>query len=230
MTRGQTSLPAVGVALVLLVTTTIFAVTVADEQLRSSRTASLERQAATAVADSLVSARSGVTRRGNVLDAGALQGLDAATLTAEHGLPTHAAVRVSVGNRVLVARGGARQGSRIDRIALIENRSSRTLEPPFRTSRRVTLPRRTPNVTLRLAPAGNTTIDQVLVGSRVMLSRAAGLNGTYVVDVPRYRTATLVFDGSGRLEPGDVRITYYPARTEKTTLTVAVERWGVTNG
>lgn len=112
----------------------------------------------------------------------------------------------------------------------MENRTSRTLEPPFRTTRRVTLPRRTPNVTLRLAPAGNTTIDRVRAGGRVALDRATGLNGTYVVDVPRFRTVTLKFESSGRLVRGDVRVTYYPARTEKTTLTVTVDRQGAANG
>jgi hypothetical protein len=229
MMRAQTSLPAIGVALVLLVTAATVAV-VADERLRSSRAATLERQAAASVADSLVSAQSGVTRRGNVFDAGALERLDAERLTGEHGLRADSAVRVSVGDRVLVARGSATGGSRIDRIALLESRSVRTLEPPFRTTRRVTLPRRTPNVTLHLEPGGNTTIDRVRVGGKVVLSRRTGLNGTYVVDVPRFRTATLGFEGNGRLERGDVRVTYYPARTEKTTLTVAIDRWGAADG
>jgi hypothetical protein len=230
MMRAQTSLPAVGVALVLLVTTATFAVAFADERLGSSRARTLERQAAAAVADSLVSAQSAVTRRGNVLDAGALERLDAGDLTTEHGLHGDSAVRVSVGERVLVARGSASGGRRVERIVLIENRSRRTIEPPFRTTRRVTLPRRTPNVTLQLAPAGNTTIDRVRVGGRVVLSRGAGLNGTYSVDVPRFRTATLGFESSGRLERGDVSVTYYPARTEKTTLSVTVDRWGAADG
>jgi hypothetical protein len=230
MTRAQTSLPAIGVALLLLVTTTTVAVAFADERLHASRTAALERQSAAAVADSLVRTTAGVTRRENVLDARGLDRLDAGTLTAEHGLHPDSAVRVNVGDRVLVARGSVSSGSRVERIALIENRSSRTLEPAFRTTRRVTLPRRTPNVTVHLAPAGNTTIDRVRVGGRVVLSRAAGLNGSFVVEVPRYRTATLGFEGDGRVERGDVRVTYYPARTEKAMLTVVIDRWGAADG
>jgi hypothetical protein len=220
----------VGIALVLLVVTTTVAIAVADERLRSSRVQTLERGEAAAVADSLVGHRSGVAERANVIDADALERLDVATLTADHGLHPNSAVRVTVDSRVVAGRGSPSRGTRIERIVLIENRSSRTIDPPFRRTRQVTLPRRTPNVTLRLAPAGNTTIDRVRVGGRVVLSRTDGLNGTYVVDVPRYRTPTLAFESSGRLAPGDVRVTYYPARTEKARLTVAVDRWGVPNG
>jgi RNase P/RNase MRP subunit p29 len=131
---------------------------------------------------------------------------------------------------VLAARGTAKAGTRIERLVLVERRTARTVEPSFRSTRRVTLPRRTPNATIEVEPAGNTTVDRVRVDGRVILDRPAGLNGTYTVGVPRYRTATLEFEGTGRLDRGDVRVTFYPARTRKARLVVAVERRGVGDG
>lgn len=228
--RAQTSLPALGIALLLLVSTTLFAMVVAEEQLRTSGSAALERETATSVADALVAAESPVTHRANVVDNDTLAALDAATLESTFGLESTAGIRVGLSNRTLVSQGAVDGGTTIERIVLVEDRSRRTLTPRFRATRNVTLPRRTPNATLELSPSGNTTIEVVRVDGRVVLENPAGLADTHTVPVSRYRTATLAFEGSGTLSSGDVRVTYYPARTRKATLSVTVKRFGDPDG
>lgn len=228
--RAQTSLPAVGVALVVLVTTTLFAVTVADEQLEASRGTALERESAMGLADSLVAADASVTRRANVLAGGALESLDPGTLEAVHGLEPTAGVELRLDGRPILSRGAPADGSTIERIVLIERRSARAIVPRFNTTRAVTLPRRTPNATVRLSPSGNTTVTRILVDERVLRRDPGGLEGVHIVPTSRFETPTLRFQGPGSLSRGDVRVTYYPARTRKATLSVTVRRWGEPDG
>lgn len=228
--RAQTSLPALGIALVVLVSTTVFAVGVATEQLDSSRTQALERADAMAVSDALVAPESEATVRTNVLDVAALRSLSPAALEARYGLDADAGVRVRLGTETLLRRGTAGSGTTVERIVLIENRSRRTIVPTFRQSAEVTLPRRTPNVTLQIRPSGNTTVETVRANGRIVLDNPAGLQGRFDLPVSRFETATLGFAGTGRLSSGDVRVSYWPARTRKSRLRVTVQRWGGAGG
>jgi hypothetical protein len=214
----------------LLVSTTVFAVAVAEERLASSRDETLERGSAAGLADSLVAADATVTRRASVVEPGALETLDPATLEAAHGLEPTAGVEIRLDGRPVVSRGATDAGSTIERIVLVERRAARTIVPRFNATRAVTLPRRTPNATVTVAPTGNTTVTRVLVNGRIVRRNPGGLGGSYVVETSRYRTATLEFGGSGNLSLGDVRVTYYPARTRKATLSVTVKRWGDAGG
>lgn len=227
--RAQTSLPALGIALVLLVTTSLFAVTVAAEQLETSRSGTLERQDAMGVADALIGADSEATVRANVLGRAALHSLSTATLEARYGLDPHAGVRIQLGTETVVRRGAVEGGATIERIVLIEDRSRRTIVPTFRQSRQVTLPRRTPNVTLRVRP-DNATVETVRVNGRIVLDNPTGLRGRFEVPTSRFETATIEFDGSGRLASGDVRVIYWPARTRKARLHVTIQRGGDAGG
>lgn len=228
--RGQTSLPALGIALVLLVSTSVFAITLAEEQLGTSRGEALERESAVTLADRLVAPDSSITRRANVIDYGALHGLRAATLEARYGVEREAGVRVRLDGRTIVARGTVESGTTIRRLVVVENRTRRTVVPAFRAARNVTLPRRTTNLSLRLTPSGNATIERVRVDGHVMLEDPGGLSGTHTVRVTRYRTPTLGFEGAGNLSRGDVRVTYFPTRARKATLSVTVQRWGAASG
>lgn len=227
--RAQTSLPALGIALVLLVTTSVFAVTVAAEQLEASRSETLERAGAVAVADALIGADSEATVRANVLDRAALRSLSPAALEARYGLDPRAGVRVQLGTETVLRRGSVGAGTTIERIVLIENRSRRTIVPTFRQSGQVTLPRRTPTVTLRVRP-DNATVETVRVNGRIVLDNPTGLRGRFEVSTSRFETATIGFAGSGRLSSGDVRVTYWPARTRKSRLRVTIQRGGAAGG
>ncbi|MFB6311440.1 MAG: hypothetical protein ABEH64_09715 [Salinirussus sp.] len=228
--RAQTSLPAVGLALVVLLAATTAVVAVADEQLRSQMAPSLERADAAAVADALIQESSPLTRRENVLNEKNLDALDAEALVAQFGLDPTNGARITLEDRVLAERGRAAGGSTINRIVLIERRTQRTLEPPFRAGPVVTLPRRSPNVTLRITPGGNRTVNRVRANNRIILANSTGLSGHYTAAVSRHRTITLRFEGGNSLKRGDVGVTYYPARTRKARLTVTVKRRGAVDG
>jgi hypothetical protein len=228
--RAQTSLPALGIALVLLVSTTVFAVAVAEERLASSRDETLERESAAGLADSLVAADATVTRRANVVDPGALGTLDAAQLEGAHGLESTAGVQIRLDGQSVLSRGATEAGSTIERIVLVERRAARTIVPRFNATRVLTLPRRTPNATVTVATRDNATVTGILVDGRVVRRNPGGLAGSHVVQTSRYRTATLEFAGRGNLSRGDVSVTYYPARSRKATLSVTVQRWGDAGG
>lgn len=228
--RGQTSLPALGIALVLLVSTSVFVITVAEEQLGTSRDDALERESVGSLAAALVAADAPVTRRANVIDYESFQRLAGAQLEARYGLNSQSGVRVRLGDRTIVSRGTVGEGTTIRRLVLVENRSRRTVVPAFRATRNVTLPRRTTNVTLAVNPSGNATVETVRVDGRVVLEDPAGLRGTHTLHVTRYRTPTLEFGGAGNLSRGDVRVNYFPTRTRKATLAVTVQRWGAPDG
>lgn len=228
--RAQTSLPALGVALLLLVSTSVFAITVAEEQLRKGQGRTLERESATGLSDALVASDSGVTARANVVDPGRLAGLTAEDLEGRYGLESSAGVRVRLDESTLVERGNSVEGSTLERIVLVYDRSRRTIVPAFTASRNLTLPRRTPNASIRLQPTGSATIETVRVNGRVVLEDPSGLRGIETVPVSRYETARLRFEGAGNLTRGDVRVTYYPARTRKATLSVTVQQWGYPDG
>lgn len=228
--RAQTSLPALGIALILIVATTLFAVSVAAEQLETSRTAALERQDAMTVSDALVAFDADSTVRANVLDAASLRSLSPPALEARYGLESHAGVRLRLGSETVLERGSVDKGTTVERIVLIENRTRRKIVPAFRRTREVTLPRRTTNVSLRIQPRGNVTVETVRANGRIVLENSAGLRGRFEVAVSRYETATLRFLGTGSLSEGDVSVTYWPARTRKSRLRVTVQRWGDRGG
>lgn len=228
--RGQTSLPALGIALVVLVTTTLFALSVADGQLVTADREAVERGSTLALTDRLVAQNSPVTTRENVLRDGALGALSVDDLREAYGLGPESAVRVSLEGESVVEAGDPDGGTTIERIVLVENRTTRTIRPHFDSSRRVTLPRRSPSLSLEINPAGNATVETVRANDAVILEDPGGLSGRYDVRISRYETATLAFDGTGDLTRGDVTVAYRPAGTRKARLRVTVDRWGDSDG
>jgi len=228
--RGQTSLPALGVALVVLVSATLFTVSVAGEQLTGADRDAIERQTAVALSERLVGSTSPVTARENVLRTGALDGVSVRDLRETYGLDRDAAVRVSLDGETVLTAGAPAGGTAVERIVLVQNHTRRTIEPRLDRSRRVTLPRRSSTVTVAIDPTGNSTVETVLANGAVVLRDPDGLSGPYDVDLSRYETATLAFLGTGALRQGDVTITYRPTRTRKASLRVTVQRWGADDG
>lgn len=218
--RAQTSLPALGVAFLLLTAGLVVGITAADSALLSADRPSLDRQAAVGLSDRLVAAEAPLTDRANVLNGSAVEDLTAADLRTEYGLSSDADVRVRLDDRTLARAGDAAGGTRVERIVLVNRRVTRTLTPagPF-----VTLPRRAPRATLAVRPPANTTVRSVLVDDRVVLHNTTGLRGTFRVPLSTYRTTTLRFVATGRLPPGSVEVTYRPAITRKATLAVTVD-------
>jgi hypothetical protein len=220
--RGQTSLPALGLALLVLTAATVVAVAVAGGALAGAERAPLDRQAAVALSDRLTDERAPVTDRANVLNRSRLAALSPSTLRTRYGLAADAAVRVRLDERTLASDGRARDGRTVRRLVLVQDRVERTITPAFDAGNALTLPRRTDRVRLSISPA-NTTVRTVRINEQIELHNTTGLDGTFTVDVSPYETARISLEATGQLSTGAAEIRYYPTRTRKARLVVTVD-------
>lgn len=221
--RGQVSLPAFGIALLIVTGGVVIGITTADAALANADRSPLERQAAVSLSERLVRADAPVAARANVVDGSALSNLSTADLRDRYGLSEDVAVTVRLDDRTLISAADPSDGTTIERIVLVERRENRTLRPALDRARTVTLPRRTPSITLTLRPPENTTVRTVRINGRVRLHNTSGLSGTYDLPVSTAQTAQVQFDALGPLADDSVSIQYYPALTEKARLGVTVD-------
>lgn len=221
--RAQTSLPALGLALLVLTAATFVGVTVANGALAGAERTSLDRQAAVALSDRLTDGRAPITDRANVLDRSRLATLSSSTLHTRYGLAADAAVRVRLDDRTLASDGRARGGRTVRRLVLVQRRVERTITPSFEASNAVTLPRRTDRIRLSISPPPNTTVRTVRIDERIVLHNTSGLAGTFTVGISPYETARVRVEAAGQLSAGTVEIDYYPAQTRKARLEVTVD-------
>lgn len=221
--RGQTSLPALGLALLVLTAATVVAVAVADGALAGAERTPLDRQAAVGLSDRLTDERAPVTDRANVFNRSRLSALSASTLRTRYGLAADAAVRVRLDDRTLASDGRLRDGRSVRRLVLVQDRVERSITPAFDAGTAVTLPRRTDRVRLSISPPVNTTVRTVRVNERIVLHNTSGLEGTFTIDVSPYETARIRVAAAGQLSAGAVAIRYYPTRTRKARLVVTVD-------
>lgn len=221
--RGQTELVALGVAFLLLTGVTVAGVVVANNSLTTAERETLEQQTARTLSERLVSADAPHTVRRNVVANDTLRALDEAQLRTRYNFPDEAAVRLVLGEETIVQTGPTTDGTTVERLVLLERRTTTQIEPAFDNSRTATLPRRTSTVRLTIAPPAGTTVERVFANGRVVLSNGSGLRGTFTVSLSPFETATLRFDAVGVLDAGSVRIAYEPADTTKTTLRVTVD-------
>lgn len=221
-TRSQTELPALGVALVLVTSTVVLGVFLANSALTTAERPSIEKQTAAALSERLVAADAPHTTRQNVLSAQRVKALDERTLRERLNIPDDTDVTVRLGGETLVG-AGVTDGSTTERIVLVERRTQETLSPDFDNSRTVVLPRRTSNATLTIRPPSRTTVERVYANNRIVLSNETGLEGTFDVSLSPFATTTLRFEGVGTLADGSVRIEYAPPETTKARLEVRVD-------
>lgn len=224
MTRAQTNLPALAVALLVVTTVTVLAVGMADRAFVAADRDADERRVAVALSDRLVGSETPLTARPNVLDADEIERLNATRLRALFPVAEGHDVRVRVGDRTAAAAGDPTGGATMRRIVLVENRTPTTLTPGLSaTEPSVTLPRRSPNATLSLSPPDGTTVEAVRANDRVALRNASGLAGRFEVRLSAFETTTLSFETDGPLPAGSVEVTYGPAETRKELLAVTVD-------
>jgi hypothetical protein len=220
--RGQASLPALGIALLLLTATVVLTVGVADRARGDAVRPSESRHVARALSDRLVSPDGPLADRRNVLNRTRLDSLTATSLAAAYPVAADADVHVGVDGTTVAGDPGA-SGPTARRVVLVQNRTTRTITPAFTGSNAMTVPRRTRRVSLALQPPDDVAITRVRAGNRVLLANGTGLAGRFVVHVSRYETTRLRFEATGALPAGSVRATMRPATTTKATLEVTAD-------
>lgn len=222
-TRGQTTLPALAVALVVLTALTGLSLSMADAAIAGADRTPDERRAATAVATHLVSPAGPLADRENVLNQTRVDSFDGTELERVASPAGEYAVTVTLGERTIARTGDPRGGTTVRRIVLVERRSRETVRPDLRDASTVTLPRRASEATVRLDPPDGTTVWTVGANDRVLLHNESGLEGRFDVALVPYETTTVRFRFVGQLHPSNVTISYDAPRTTKTTLAVTVD-------
>lgn len=219
--RAQANLLALLAAIVLIVAVSTVAVAVTDGALADADREPLERQRAAAIADRLVAGDGDLATRENVLDAAAIEALDAETLRDRYAIPESGAVSVRVDGERLVETGEVSDGTTIQRVVLVATRTNRTVTPGLDGRDSATLPRRTPWVAIDIASAAG-DVTTMRVNDRVLLHDPDGLSGSYRVSVSPRVTPTLEFEGDD-LDTGALTVTYAPATARKVVLEVTVD-------
>lgn len=221
--RGQTNLPALGVALLVLTTTAGLGLAFAENAFSSAERPADDRRVAVALSERLVSADAPLTVRPNVVNATAARRVTETSFRRQYPVVGDRSVRVRLGSQTLVDAGDPTGGTTVRRLVQVRREQRRQYEPGFAAGNETTVPRRTDRVRLRLDPPLGTTVTTIRVNGRVVRRNTSGLRGRYRIATSRFETATLRFESSRSLSRGDVRVTYYPARTTKATLAVTVD-------
>ncbi|MFQ3320289.1 MAG: hypothetical protein ACI8UR_000438 [Natronomonas sp.] len=211
--RGQANLPALAIALLVVTTVAGLSLTVADGAFTSAERDATARTTAETVADRLVAADSPVSDRSNVLNGSRLDGEQIDSM-----VPPDADVEVTVDGEVVYSRGNPTDGRTVRRLVLVADRQRVTISPSLDFGS-VTLPRRSPRVTLGIVAGAN--VRTVRANDRVVLHDPAGIEGKHDVALSRYETTTLQFEGD--VDDGDVTVTYYPRQRTKALLEVTVD-------
>lgn len=221
--RGQTGLPALAIALLVLTVVTGLGLAIADGALASAERDAGERRVASSLSERLVASGSPLTTRPNVLNGTRLDRLDGPGLEGTFPVTDGHAVRLRVNGSTVAATETVRSGTTFRRLVVVEREQTRTIRPALGTERVVTIPRRTGRATLAIRPPSDATVTTVRANDRVVLRNPDGLAGEFDVDLSRFETTRLHFAGTGALHDGNVTVRYPAPRTTKTTLEVTVD-------
>ncbi|MFC7249634.1 hypothetical protein ACFQJ5_07265 [Halomicroarcula sp. GCM10025324] len=221
--RGQTTLPALALALVVLTVVTGLSLGMADAAITGADRSPDERRAAVGLAAHLVAPDGPLAVRENVLGKGRVDSFDGDDLNRVAPPTDDYALRVRLGGRTIARRGTLDGGTTARRIVLVERRVRETVTADLRDTPELTLPRRTGEATVTLTPPNGTTVWTVRATDRVVLHNKSGLEGRFELSLVPYETTTLRVRFAGPLDRGDVTVAYDAPRTTKATLAVTVD-------
>jgi hypothetical protein len=221
--RAQTTLVALGLALVLVTGATVVGVAVADGALAEADRDPLDRHAASAVADRLVAADSPTTVRANALNASEIDALNASRVEALAPPAEDAALRVALDGETVAERGTPHRSATVRRSVVVVSRSA-PIQRTINVSRgsAVRVPQGVDLATVAVDPGPNTTIRTVRAGGRVVLYDGAGLDTNATVHLSRYEPTPIRID-PGTNATGRVVVTYRRPLVDTRTLTVTVD-------
>lgn len=221
--RAQTTLPVIGVALLLVTSVSVLVVLVGQGAIHDAEQPSVDRSTAIALSERLVENRSPLTVRPNVLNASALDSFDSKYLRKQFGVGGEVAVAVAIDGSSMVDTGVAGESVSFERIVLLQETQERRRSPPVHAGAAVTLPRRVETVELRLQPPAGTTIRAVTADGQVVLQDAEGLEGWYEVGLSRYETSEIGLDAVGPVSQGDLTLVYEVPERRPARLVVSVD-------
>jgi hypothetical protein len=222
--RAQASLPALGIALLLLTATLGLGLALADSAVANAERPASERRLAHGLSEHFVRAESPLTHRSNVLDRRAITNLSREAFTDRHPGLVSSGVRLRVDDRTVFTSGDPRGGTTVRRLVLVQRRQTATMSPGlYGQNASLTLPRRTRSVTLDLAPPRAANVTTVWANDRVVLHNSSGLSGEFSISVSALDTTRLHFRNERSLPPGSVEVTYRPIHETKAILAVTVD-------
>jgi hypothetical protein len=216
--RAQANLPALAVALLLVMASVGVAVALAGGAFAAADTDPRDARLASSLAERLVAADGPLSARANVLSEAAV-----ANASGELCPGQTLDCRVRLDGRTVAARGDPERGETVRRIALVADAEWRTLDPTFPGGDAVTLPRRTSSAILHLDPPTGTRVTTVRANDRVALHDPDGLDGSFELSLSRYDTVTLSLDANRDLGAETLTVDYRVETTTKAVLAVTVD-------
>ncbi|MFB6080358.1 MAG: hypothetical protein ABEJ81_05115 [Haloferacaceae archaeon] len=223
--RGQGTLLATAVAVVLLVGATTLGVAMADGALHDADRRPLDRRAAATLAERLSTANA-TSYRDGVVRSDRVRNLTAADLGRLAPPVVGRDVRVRLDGKTVVASPDAAGGTTVRRAVRVGRPRHERRQADLGRRRNLTVPAGVGRVRIYVASDENTTVTTVLADDRPVLHAAAGVEGTAVVGLARYDPTRLQFvvetTGNGNVS-GRVRIEYRRIDARPAVLEVTVD-------
>jgi hypothetical protein len=221
--RGQTTLPVLGVALLVVTSVSLVVVLVGQGAVHGASEPSLERSTAVALSERLVANSSALAVRPNVLSADKLDSLDGNYLREKLGVADGLDVAIRLDDEVLLDTGVGTDYTSFERIIIVQQVHERRRTPPVRAGAAITLPRRVEHIGLRVQPGPNTTVHSVTADGQVLLHDASGLSGWYDLRLSRFETTGLTVAATGPLGQDDLTLRYAVPERRPATMEVRVD-------
>jgi hypothetical protein len=220
--RAQANLPALAVAVVLLTTGTVAAVTLGVDALHGADRDPADRRVAGSVAERLVSGDGPLTRRAGVLDGPSIESLNGTALDRLVPAAAGRSVRIELDGETILSRGDPAGGVTVRRVVRVARPVERERVIDLASTRRVRLRNRTGTVALDVDPGANTTVRTIRANRRVLLHDPDGLDGTATVRLPRSDRQNLTVAATENAT-GTVRLTHVRANESDAVLAVTVD-------
>jgi hypothetical protein len=224
--RGQATLLATAVAVIVLVGATALGVALADGALRDADRNPMERRAATTLADRLTTANA-TSHRDGVVRADRVQNLTAADL--ERLAPPVAArdVRVRIDGETVVESPDAAGGTTVRRAVRVGREQRAEQQVDLQADHNLTVPAGVEQVRVHVTTGENTTVPTVRADGRPVLHALDGVEGGTTVPVAAADPTRLRFAAETETESGTVRgqarVTYVRVDAEPAVLEVTVD-------
>lgn len=217
MTRAQSNLLALPVALVVVTAVAVGGVAVADAALDGADRTPRTDHAARILAERLVSADASI-RSANVLAASRMETLTASRLDRLAPAVAGRPVRVELDGRTLVERGDPR-GATVRRAILVADRRSVERTVTLTEDNATVALARTAQVRIVVSSPSGVAVRTVRAGDRVLLHDPGGIRGPAMVRTRPVANGSLRFTLNGT---ADVTLTTFPRSTAPATLEVTV--------